>query len=207
MYKEGRSVLTANGRPVKETDHRLMRALGKKTATGVQVAHTSWLMYEYTTLDRLFKSGAAVPQPFAANDNALLMGYCGDERMAAPILQSVRLKRAEAERIFDDVLRNVELLLQQGFIHGDLSGYNILYWEGQITLIDFPQVTSTEGNRNAYAILRRDITRVCDYFTLQGLRRDPVAITNELWERYAAIDPEDAKADESMITATQEDEL
>ena len=199
MYKEGRAVLAGDGRAVNKSDHRTMRAIGKKTAFGQQVSHTSWLMYEYTTLERLHRAGGAVPKPIAVNDNALLMSYHGDERMAAPVLQSVRLGRGEARALFDEVLRNVELMLQHGLIHGDLSGYNILYWEGAITLIDFPQVTSSANNRSAYAILQRDIARVCDYFASQGLRRDPASIAGELWQRYAALDPDDQAADESMV--------
>ena len=199
MYKEGRAVLAGDGRAVNKSDHRTMRAIGKKTAFGQQVSHTSWLMYEYTTLERLHRAGGAVPKPFAVNDNALLMSYHGDERMAAPILQSVRLGRGEARALFDEVLRNVELMLEHGLIHGDLSGYNILYWEGAITLIDFPQVTSSASNRSAYAILQRDIARVCEYFAGQGLRRDATGIASDLWQRYGAPDPDDQAADESMI--------
>jgi RIO kinase 1 len=206
MYKEGRAVLTADGRPVKGSDHRVMRALGKKTAFGQQVAHTSWLMYEYTTLERLHAAGGAVPKPFAVNDNALLMSYCGDEQMAAPALQSVQLDIDEAQALFGEVMRNIELMLQLGLVHGDLSGYNILYWEGAITLIDFPQVASTANNRSAYPILRRDITRVCDYFAGQGVRRDAAAIADELWQRYAAQHPDDLAADESLIAFESETE-
>lgn len=75
MYREGRTILTAEGRPVKQTDQRTMRAIGKKSAFGVQVQHTSWLMHEYTTLARLYQAGAAVPQPIAAAENAILMSY------------------------------------------------------------------------------------------------------------------------------------
>src|SRR5262245_58723148 len=63
VYREGRTILTSEGRAVKKTDHRIMRALGKKTAFGAQVQHTSWLMHEYTTIDRLYRAGAAVPLP------------------------------------------------------------------------------------------------------------------------------------------------
>lgn len=197
LYREGRSILTEKGRPIKTNEHRLMRAIGKKTATGVQVAHTSWLMHEYTTLERLYQSGAAVPQPIAVNSNALLMSYWGDEVMAAPTLNSVGLDRNEAETLFHEVVRNMHLMLQNGLIHGDLSAYNILYWQGKITLIDFPQVTYARTNPHAYDILRRDVTRVCEYFARQGVRCFPAAITNDLWERYAALDPDDAAADAS----------
>jgi len=191
QYRQGRTILTAEGRPVKKTDHRLMRALGKKTAFGVQVEHTSWLMHEYTTLRALHRAGAAVPQPFAANDNTIIMGYVGDEHVAAPLLNDVRLAEDETRPLFDEVLRNVELMLGQGWIHGDLSAYNILYWDGAITLIDFPQVTALETNPDAYDILRRDLTRICEYFARMGLPRDADALTDDLWYRFGGdwIDP------------------
>lgn len=188
MYREGRPILTAEGRPAKPTDTRIMRAVGKKTAFGVQVQHTSWLMHEYTTLEWLHRAGGAVPEPFGANENAILMGYQGDERQAAPTLQEVSLSRREARPLFADVLRNVELLLQNGQVHGDLSAFNILYWDGQITLIDFPQVTDVHANRNARFVLERDVRRVCEYFARRGIRSDPAALVADLWDQYGEQD-------------------
>ena len=187
-YREGRPILTGEGRPVKASDHRIIRAVGKKTDFGVQVQHTSWLMYEYTTLEALHRAGAAVPRPMGANENAILMSYHGDEYQAAPALQQVSLAPRVARRLFDDVLRNIEILLQHGLIHGDLSAYNILYWEDEITLIDFPQVTSVEANRNAEFILLRDVRRVCEYFARQGVRSDPTRLAVDLWDRYGVPD-------------------
>jgi RIO kinase 1 len=197
MYREGRSTLNAEGRPIKTTDHRIMRALGKKTEFGAQVAHTSWLMYEYTTLQQLYELGAAVPQPLAAGENAILMGFLGNEELAAPTLNEIGLEPDEAEVHFQEVLRNIELMLQYDLIHGDLSAYNILYWADRITLIDFPQVVNARTNPQATFILERDITRICEYFARQGLRSDPKAILSKLWQRYMALDPQEQQADES----------
>ena len=197
LYREGREVLTPDGRPVKKNDHRVMRAIGKKSSFGVQVSQTSWLMYEYTTLNMLHAAGGAVPRPFGANDNAILMGYCGDAQIAAPLLSEVRLEPDEAPALFGEVLRNIELMLAQGFVHGDLSAYNILYWDGTITLIDFPQVVAVQGNRNAYFILQRDIQRVCEYFARQGVRRDAATLLNELWLRQIGWLPDQRAAEEA----------
>lgn len=184
MYREGRTILTADGHPVKNNDHRTMRAIGKKSAFGVQVEHTSWLMHEYITLARLYQAGAAVPQPIAAAENAILMSYYGDARRAAPTLNEISLDATEASHLFEQILGTVELMLQHELIHGDLSAYNILYWAGSITLIDFPQVVSCYGNRNAYVIFQRDIQRVCEYFARQGVRCDAEAIAAAFWQRY-----------------------
>ena len=186
VYREGRAILTADGSPVKKTDHRIMRAIGKKTAFGAQVQHTSWIMHEFTTMRRLHAAGAAVPAPIAAAENAILMSYFGDERRAAPTLNEISLPSKLAGELFEEVLRNIELMLQHNLIHGDLSAYNLLFWEGRVILIDFPQMTDLLTNRKAALILQRDIRRVCEYFAKQGLRRDPAAIMSELWGRYGA---------------------
>jgi RIO kinase 1 len=199
VYREGRAILTEDGREAKKTDHRLQRALNKKSTFGNQVAHTSWLMYEYNTLNRLYNIGASVPQPLSAAENAILMEFIGDEDMPAPILASVMLESREVEPLFNSVMHNLDIMLQNDMIHGDLSSYNILYWEGRITLIDFPQVTNARANRQARQILERDITRICEYFDGQGLVRDPHKITRELWNRYFYIDAKQQKADESRL--------
>lgn len=204
LYREGRQVLDASGHIVKGNDHRTMRAIGKKTAFGQQVAHTSWLMYEFTTMRQLYEAGAAVPRPIAAAANAILMGYCGDEDMAAPMLYDVRLEPNEARRLFDAVVRSVDLMLAHGVVHGDLSAYNILYWDGEITLIDFPQVVDIRTNRQARAILERDVRRVCEYFAEQGVRRSPEGLTAHLWNRHVAGRERDDLADMSRLTEPEQ---
>ncbi len=206
MYREGRAFLDARGNDHDHArDQRVARAIGKKTAFGRQVAHTSWLMHEYTTMERLHQAGAAVPRPIAASANAVLMSYHGDARLAAPTLNQVSLEPDEAVVLFQEVLRNVELMLWHSLIHGDLSAYNILYWEGELTVIDFPQVTNIRANSSAYAILQRDIERTCEYFFRQGVRCDAAAIVDELWQWYGEIDPHIRAADESKLMLTLPD--
>lgn len=199
MYREGRQILGSNGKVVKERDQRMMRALDKKTALGEQLEHTSWMMHEYMTLDKLFKAGAAVPQPVAVSSNAILMSYVGDETMGAHTLSEIALEPQEAGALFQEVMRNIELMLQFDLIHGDLSAYNILYWEGEITLIDFPQVTNIESNTQARMILERDVLRVCEYFSDQGVPCNPEMIFHNMWKRYAAKQAMEQKIIEAEI--------
>jgi RIO kinase 1 len=91
-------------------------------------------------------------------------------------------------------------------IHGDLSAYNILYWEGEITLIDFPQVTDSRGNTHARDILARDVTRVCEYFADQGVDNDPQNILYHLWKRYVELDARLQAADISRLLEANEAE-
>ncbi len=185
MYREGRETLTDEGRPIKKSDQRVMRALHKKTAFGQAVAHSSWLLHEYTALQTLFAAGVSVPEPFGVSANAILMDFIGDEDFAAPPLESVRLDRDEAENLFAQVIGDIETMLQHGFVHGDLSAYNLLYWEGRVVIIDFPQVTNSARNSMASTILRRDVDRVCEYFARQGVRSSPGALHYQMWSRWA----------------------
>ncbi len=188
MYREGRELVDTKGMAIKAQDNREMRAIRNKTSFGETLTHVSWLMYEHLTLQRLWDAGASVPRPLGAADNALLMTYVGDRYQAAPLLHSVTLEsKSEAEYLFQEVLRNIDLMLRMGMIHGDLSPYNILYWEGKVTLIDFPQVTMAEGNGSAYRILQRDVQRVCDYFAPYGVAADAPTICRRLWTRYVAL--------------------
>ncbi|MEX1018260.1 MAG: RIO1 family regulatory kinase/ATPase [Litorilinea sp.] len=205
MYKEGRRVLTADGRPVKATDQRLIRALNKKTAFGKQVEHTSWLMYEFTTLQQLYAAGVAVPKPIATSENAILMEHIGSADITAPTLHEVSLAYPEAQALFDTTLIHIERMLAAGMVHGDLSAYNILYWEGEICLIDFPQVTYSLTNSNARSVFFRDVQRVCEYFASQGVDSNPRALAYTLWNRYETQREADRLAELSRHAPTDEE--
>ncbi len=75
-------------------------------------------------------------------------------------------------------------MLSQDIIHGDLSAFNILYWDGAITLIDFPQVVHPEKNHSAFRIFERDVLRICEYFSRQGVRTQPRRLAADLWTSY-----------------------
>ena len=191
MYREGREILTESGRPVDARDVRTIRAIGKKSAYGQQVAHTSWLMHEFNAMKALYQAGANVPEPVAAGENVILMSYVGDEHMPAPPLHTVELADDEVQPLFENTIRNIRLMLQHGMIHGDLSEYNILYWAGEITLIDFPQVVDVETNSHAKAILKRDIVRVCQYFNQFGANANADQIHEDFCEEFGISDDVD----------------
>jgi RIO kinase 1 len=180
LYRQGRVDLDENGHPI--DDPGMLKARHKRSVYGEQIRHQSWIAYEFQTLRTLCAAGADVPQPYEMGENAILMSYIGDEAVAAPTLNTVSLDPEEARQLFERLLHNVEIMLAHGIVHGDLSAYNVLYWEGEITLIDFPQVVSPSGHRNAYQIFTRDIVRVCEYFARQGLPSDPARLAADLWK-------------------------
>lgn len=183
QYQQGRVVLDAAGGVVGQRDWRMHKAIAQKSRAGLAAAQTSWLMYEFTLMQKLHAAGADVPEPIKHSEYVLMMEYIGDQVMPAPTLIDVELDAAEARSLFDRLLWNIELLLAQGWVHGDLSAYNVLYWEGAITLIDFPQVVDAQANPDARFIFRRDVERVCQYFARYGVQADGRRLAHDLWQK------------------------
>jgi RIO kinase 1 len=194
LYREGRSNLDESGRNI--TNKGMLHAMNKRTEWGRELLHTSWLEHEYKTLTILHEAGADVPRPFACCANAILMSYYGDAVMGAPTLNDVRLPRGQVRSLFDRILHNIDLMLSKNRIHGDLSAFNILYWEGSIALIDFPQAVAPDQNHSAYRFFERDVIRICQYFELQGLHSKPRQLAETMWQRHGQlfVPPIDPKA-------------
>ncbi len=205
LYREGRGNLDESGRNI--TDKGMLHAMYKRTDYGRELLHTSWLEHEYQALRILHEAGADVPRPLTSDSNAILMSYYGDAVMGAPTLNDVDLDAAEARLLFERVVHNIELMLSLGQIHGDLSAFNILYWDGDIVLIDFPQIVHPDENRSAYRIFERDVVRIGEYFQRQGVRSNPRKLAEDLWAKHhqrftPLVDPKvlgEAKDDDREI--------
>jgi RIO kinase 1 len=183
-YRQGRPILTSDGQPIDSRDWRMHKAIAQKSKTGLEATQASWLEYEYQTMLRLHQAGGDVPRPLKHGANVILMEYIGDETMPAPLLNQVALDRAEAQALFDRLLRNIEIMLVANVVHGDLSAYNVLYWQGAVCIIDFPQVVDPRQNREAYAIFRRDVERICQYFERYGVASQPGRLARDLWHKH-----------------------
>lgn len=182
LYKSGRDLRNEEGKLIKGRREKL--ALQQKTAFGQHLDMVWWIGNEYGVQKTLFEAGADVPRPIGHNGNTILMDYVGDEWQAAPPLSDVSLEREEAAVLFDVVMDNVRLMLEHHFVHGDLSPFNILYWEEAVYIIDFPQVVNARLNPNARMLLQRDVKRVCDYFARFKVSSNPAQIVADLWEPY-----------------------
>lgn len=169
-------------------DARLRRAWENKSETGREVQFARWTGQEFAALTRVHVAGADVPRPVSRSGPAILMEYIGDGEESAPLLKSVHPDPEEARALFARVLRNIEIFLSCGCVHADLSPFNILYWQGGVRIIDFPQSVLTwigdEPSSTAHALLLRDLSNVCHYFARCGVEADAHALTEELWEEY-----------------------
>jgi RIO kinase 1 len=183
VYKIGRTIRDREGKQVRNSRER--RAIINKSGYGQKVDFMMWVGTEYRTQTMLYEAGADVPKPVAQHGHTILMEFIGDAYGAAPALNETSLDHDEAAPLFQRVMDNVKIMLDHHLIHGDLSAYNILYWEGDIWLIDFPQAVEARTNPHAFDILQRDITRVCEYFARFDVVSDPQQLTWNLWQPYS----------------------
>ena len=174
VYLEGRVI----------TNKRDQRAVQNKSRFGRQVQFGMWVHHEFETLTALSHVGADVPRPLAHTDNVLLMEYIGDWEQAAPSLGGSALTREQASAVFDHLMSNIELWLKHNYVHGDLSPYNVLYWQGNAKVIDFPQALDPRTNWNALPLLARDIENICHHMERYDLNYDGRRIAERLWHRF-----------------------
>ncbi len=173
--------LRGKGRPL---GSRLKRALTNKTHFGREIQSGMWIHSEFDTLRMLHAVGADVPEPISCSSSAILMEFIGDGGKAAPMLARVHMSPEEATVCLRRIIDNIGLWLRCDRIHGDLSAYNILYRDGGIVVIDFPQAVDARFNPNARHLLERDLENICGHFARVGLHPDSRRIANEMWGRY-----------------------
>jgi RIO kinase 1 len=76
----------------------------------------------------------------------------------------------DPEKIYNLIVEYMRLAFQKAeLVHGDLSEYNVLIYEGDPVIIDCGQAMVTD-HPNALDYLRRDITNINEYFRSVGVK-------------------------------------
>ncbi|NHJ02728.1 MAG: serine/threonine protein kinase [Candidatus Heimdallarchaeota archaeon] len=119
---------------------------------------------EYSALKALFDAGVSVPKPISQNRHIVAMHVVTGQdlfRMKKNEFKNPESVRELSENILNEIIKSAKA----GYIHGDLSEYNIrLNEEDYPVLFDWPQYISLDSG-HANLILSRDIENVLNYFT------------------------------------------
>ncbi len=172
-YRDGRRFAKSRDRRAAER----MTKYGKKLLTG------RWTGHEVEMMQQAWHAGVNVPYPVGPRDEGLLMQFLGDAERAAPRLVDARLRAPEIVYARGQLFENLRLLVGAGLVHADLSAYNLLWWEDDIWLIDFPQTVDITTNPHAFDYLHRDLTNIGSWFA----RHDAEFEVDVLYAELVAI--------------------
>jgi RIO kinase 1 len=156
------------------------RAVAHKTDHGHAVIERMWPVQEMTMLTLAWASGASVPFPVERTEDGVVMEFIGDAAAAAPRLAQAQLSVSEVASAWEQLLASLRALTAAGVVHADLSAYNLLWWHGQVVLIDLPQAVEFTTNVDAPDLLHRDLANVAGWFERRGVDVDLESVFGEL---------------------------
>ncbi|WP_440763933.1 RIO1 family regulatory kinase/ATPase domain-containing protein [Natronorubrum sp. DTA7] len=156
--------------------------------------HVSWMYTarkaaerEYDILEELYPD-VSVPRPIGQNRHAIVM-----EKMEGVELSRTKLEDGQVLGVLDLLVREVARAYDEGYVHADMSEYNVFVSEAGVKVFDWPQAVPTD-HENADEFLRRDLTNIVGYFR----RKYPRHVPDEL----ESDDVAESVADGSFETVT-----
>ncbi|MDR0439053.1 MAG: serine/threonine protein phosphatase [Methanocalculaceae archaeon] len=124
--------------------------------------HYPWIFASVKSAEREYEALRAlngkinVPVPIDINRHVIVMSFI-------PGMNLHRCRLENPDGIWQEILSQIKSAYDAGFIHGDLSEYNIMYDDAIVWIIDWPQWIHP-NHLNAEAILRHDIETVAAFF-------------------------------------------
>lgn len=170
QYREGRQFRKSRDR----------RAVNVMSNYGKRLLQDRWTNHEYDVMTKLWQVGVTVPYPESFANDLFYLEYIGDLDGAAPQLNGARLKRPQLESAWEQLVDGLREITAAGIAHGDLSAYNLLWWEDRLWFIDFPQAVEIAENPSGLDFLHRDVLNVCDWFKRRGIEHDPEELFADL---------------------------
>jgi RIO kinase 1 len=128
----------------------------------------TWAQKEFRNLEQAARAKVRVPKPIAVEKNVLVMEFIGKNGVSAPSLKE-QPPRAP-EKVYSLLLTYLERLYRKAdLVHGDLSEYNIMMWNGRPVLFDMSQSVPTSHPMSEF-LLHRDLENVNRFFSRLGVK-------------------------------------
>ncbi len=138
-----------------------------------------WARKEHHNLWTAEEMGLPVPRPFFVENNILAMEFLGKEGVPLPTLQKATgtlrdLGDEGIDEIWQKMLRYLSMMRKHGFVHGDLSAYNLL-WDEETNSVHFIDISQSYVSREIETeeLFRSDISNIATYFRRLGIETSP----------------------------------
>ncbi len=169
-YREGRQFRKSRDR----------RAVERMSTYGKRLLQDRWTGHEHDVMVTLWSAGLQVPYPVGYREDRFLMEFVGSNEGAAPLLANARLGPDQLRSAADQLVDGLAIMIGAGWVHGDLSAFNTLWWDDRLWFIDFPQAVDLAANPQGLNFLHRDVANIVGWFGQRGLDLDPEEVFAEL---------------------------
>ncbi|XP_066331004.1 uncharacterized protein [Miscanthus floridulus] len=160
----------------------------------------TWAEKEMRNLLRVRAAGIRCPVPLLLRLHVLVMEFIGKGGWAAPRLKDAALSDDKLRESYFEIITTMRTLYQKcKLVHGDLSEYNILYFEGHLYIIDVSQSVDLD-HPSALDFLKEDCLHVSDFFKKRGV---PVMTVTDLFNFVIDQSISDEDVDDYLEKAQQ----
>lgn len=129
----------------------------------------AWTRKEYSNLKTFYDGGVKVPKPLGFLRNIVVMEFFGELNIAFSTLEQMGSEQPQED--YDFMLTQLKKIYQLGFVHADVSEYNILVTDDGLKLLDCAQAVLLAHPR-AEDFLQRDVQNIVRFFKKQGAQTD-----------------------------------
>lgn len=161
-------------------DHRFSRDEFKKNNPRKVIR--IWGEKETANLNRMKKFGIPCPAVQVLNKHVLVMSFIGKDQIPAPKLKNAHLSVEDLEDAYEQVVKIMDTMQNKcALVHGDLSEYNLLWFEDKVWVIDVSQSVELTHPK-AMEFLFRDCYNVCKFFKKAGVHnvKEPEKLFNQI---------------------------
>ena len=126
--------------------------------------HVSWLYTARQAAEREFEifeslyPDVSVPRPVDQNRHAIVM-----EKLTGAELSNAALESGQVVGVLGLIVDEIAAAYRAGYVHADMSEYNVFIDSDGITIFDWPQAVETD-HENARELLDRDLENIYSYF-------------------------------------------
>jgi len=137
-----------------------------------------WVQKEFKNLRLAAEAGIRVPEPFAFNENIIVMEFIGSAPAPASVFAETEVDESDYQWTFEMIAK---LYKKAELVHADLSEFNIFKPEpGERILFDMGSAVLS-SHPESKALLLRDIANMVRFFKKRGVyQKEPEKILEEV---------------------------